>query len=49
MENEFENQTLEQETYTPRPAWQVWGARIVLVVFILRLIAYYSNIFTGGM
>ena len=48
-EHEFENQTPETEGYTPRPAWQVWGARIVLVVFILLLIAYYSNIFTGGM
>lgn len=48
-EHEFENQTPETEGYTPRPAWQVWGARIVLVIFIFLLIAYYSNIFTGGM
>ena len=35
----------EQKTYVPRPAWQVWGARIALVVFILGLIMYYCNIF----
>ena len=48
-EREFEDQTLETEGYTPRPAWQVWGARIVLAVFLFLLIAYYFNIFTGGM
>ena len=35
----------EQEEYVPRPWWQVWGARIALVVFILGLILYYCNIF----
>ena len=34
-----------QEEYVPRPRWQVWGARIALVVFILGLIMYYCNIF----
>ena len=29
---EFENQ--EPKGYVPRPAWQVWAARIGLVVFI---------------
>ena len=44
---ESEGQRLEevQEEYVPRPAWQVWGARIALVVFILGLIMYYCNIF----
>ena len=47
MEHENENQTPEQ-SYTPRPTWQVWGARILLVIFIGLLIAYYLNIFSGG-
>lgn len=38
----------EPEVYVPRPRWQVWAARIALVVFILVLIAYYLNIFRGG-
>ena len=33
MENE--NQNLPQpEPYKPRPWWQVWGARIGLVIFL---------------
>ena len=38
----------KNETFTPRPAWQVWGARIALVVFILYIIMYYINIMRGG-
>ena len=34
MENQNENMTPEQEGYVPRPAWQVWAARIGLVIFI---------------
>ena len=34
--------------YVPRPAWQVWGARIGLVIFVLFLVMYYINIFRGG-
>ena len=34
-----------QESYQPRPAWQVWGARILLVIFIAGLIMYYCNLF----
>ena len=42
---EDERQDIQQESYVPRPLWQVWGARIALVVFILGLIMYYCNIF----
>ena len=35
--------------YVPRPLWQVWAARIGLVVFILGLILYYLNVFRGGL
>ena len=38
----------EQEVYHPRPAWQIWGARIALVIFILVLIMYYINVMRGG-
>ena len=50
MENEKEQEVLqeEQEGYVPRPAWQVWGARIALVLFIILIIFYYLNIARGG-
>ena len=38
----------EQPQYTPRPAWQVWLARIGLVVFVGFLILYYIHFFRGG-
>ena len=38
----------QPEVNTPRPAWQIWGARVALVVFILYLIMYYINIMRGG-
>lgn len=57
MENqEFENQEeleqmLQEETpkYVPRPVWQVWGARIALVLFIALIIMYMINIARGGL
>ena len=45
MEEEIMEQEFQEEPYVPRPRWQVWGARIALVVFILGLIMYYCNIF----
>ena len=38
----------QPEDYVPRPKWQIWGARILLVMFILLLIMYYTNLFRGG-
>ena len=38
----------EEPAYIPRPAWQVWGARIALVVFVGLVIMYYINIARGG-
>ena len=51
MENnqEFENQLPEQEGYTPRPVWQVWGARAGLVLFILFVIYQIIQIAGGGL
>ena len=49
-EQRNENQKLPPESgYTPRPAWQVWAARIGLAVFVIFLILYYINILRGGM
>ena len=39
----------EQERYIPRPAWQVWGARIGLALFILFVIYQLIHIATGGL
>lgn len=40
----------EEETgYTPRPRWQVWAARIGLVLFLLVITMYYINLFRGGL
>lgn len=33
-----------QQPYVERPWWQVWGARILLVLFILGVIIYYLAI-----
>ena len=46
-----EKEELEQqaETYEPRPAWQVWGARIGLVLFILFVVWQIMSIARGGL
>lgn len=33
-----------QKPYEPRPKWQVWGARVLLVIFIVGIILYYLAI-----
>ena len=45
MEDMEIREEVREEGYKPRPAWQVWSARIGLVIFILGLIMYYCNIF----
>ena len=48
-EQRKENPQQEQSSpYVPRPAWQVWAARIGLVVFVIFLVMYYINILRGG-
>lgn len=55
MENTNENknpqETSEQqaEGYVSRPPWQVWGARIGLVIFIGFVILQYLTIARGGL
>ena len=39
----------EQPVYQPRPAWQVWLARIAAGIVILGVILYYWHIASGGM
>ena len=55
MENHEEKATSEEQVvlpekqgYKPRPAWQVWAARIGLVLFIVMLVIYYMVYFRGG-
>ena len=48
--DEQQNITPEEEEssgYIPRPRWQVWLARICLVLFIMVVIMYYINIMRG--
>lgn len=47
--DEQQNITPEEESsgYIPRPRWQVWLARICLVLFIMVVIMYYINIMRG--
>ena len=45
-----EKEELErQEGYVPRPLWQVWGARIGLVLFILFVVWQIVSIARGGL
>ena len=53
IENQEElpaEQTPAEETpvYMPRPAWQVWLARIGLVLFVATVLLYYANMMWGG-
>lgn len=47
--NPVEEQNENQTTQQPRPRWQVWGARVLLVVFVIFLIMYYINVMRGGL
>ena len=49
MDNQKENTMPEQEGYTPRPAWQVWAARLGLVIFIGIVIAQILQIAGTGL
>ena len=42
-------ETAEETTgYVPRPAWQVWCARVALVLFIIIVIGQILRIARGG-
>lgn len=48
MENEEIEQAQQEPAYVPRPWWQVWGARLLLAVFLILLFMYYCNILRGA-
>ena len=41
-------ETPEEPVYTPRPRYQVWAARVGLVIVIVAVLLYYWQIATGG-
>ena len=47
-EERIESTQQEEVPSKPRPRWQVWLARLGLVVFILFLIMFYIILFRGG-
>lgn len=51
MEENQEKQEYEvpTEPYIPRPKWQVWGARVALVIVIIAVLLYYWQIARGGL
>ena len=55
MENNHENQPIEaenapvEESYVPRPVWQVWAARLGLVLFMIIVIGQILSIARGGL
>ena len=49
FENEQPETQAQPEGYVPRPAWQVWGARIGLVLFIIFVIYQILSIARGGL
>ena len=54
MEDNLEKQTnetaAEENTgYVPRPMWQVWLARVALVLFIIIVIGQILRIARGGL
>lgn len=48
-EARVEIEETEQLVYQPRPAWQVWLARIAAGIVILGVILYYWHIASGGL
>ncbi len=51
MDENKKNQLPEDENtgYTPRPLWQVWMARVALVLFIIIVIGQILRIARGGL
>ena len=51
MDEQKQNPELisQEEGYEPRPRWQVWGARIALVIFLLFVLWQILGIAMGGM
>ena len=47
MDEHTESPTPEEEGYTPRPAWQVWAARVGVGVMLLFVIYQYIVVARG--
>ena len=47
MDNEEKIQ-IPEEGYVPRPKWQVWGARVAVVLVVILVAMYYITIACGG-
>ena len=48
MENE-QNIPVQEEGYVPRPRWQVWAARIGVILVVALVIMYYITLARGGL
>ena len=48
MNEHTESPAPEEEGYSPRPAWQIWAARVGVVVMILFVIWQILQIAGGG-
>jgi hypothetical protein len=48
LEKQPQEATEEVTGYVPRPAWQVWCARVALVIFIIIVIGQILRIARGG-
>ena len=46
-QNTLNNPPEEEKKYTPRPAWQVWAARLGLLAFIGYLVIFYLRAIGG--
>ena len=42
------NEETREEGYSPRPWWQVWLARLGLVLFLIFVALFYFGLFGGG-
>ena len=49
MENRDETIHSEESGYQPRPLWQVWAARVGLVLFVAFVIYQLLQIAGGGL
>ena len=41
---ELNREEVLDEEYIPRPRWQVWGARLALVIVFIAVALYYWSI-----
>ena len=49
LEERTDIQQPEEQGYVPRPAWQVWGARIGAVLFAGLIVIQIISIARGGL